>query len=123
MNNLLTTVTLESARRKKDRSVTLTFNTQLEQSSEQFMQMDNLLNDAGVLYFKSNGQLTKEEIKELDNVELEVEGKTKGQRLRNVLYVLWEQTTQMNDNMDFNNFYANKMEEVIEHFKGKLENN
>lgn len=116
MSNLLIQVTLDRSNRKKDKSVSLTFITQLEQSSEEFMKIDSLLNDSGVLYFKSNGNLTKEEINALDEVEIEVEGKTKSQRLRNVLYVLNKQT----ENGDFKNFYADEMERIIEHYKGKL---
>ncbi len=71
MSNLLIQVTLDRANRKKDKAVSLTFITQLEQSSEEFMQIDSILNDSGVLYFKSNGNLTKEEIKELEGVEIE----------------------------------------------------
>jgi len=116
MANLLIPVTLDRSNRKKDKSVSLTFITQLEQTSEEFMKIDSLLNDSGVLYFKSNGNLTKEEINALDDVEIEVEGKTKSQRLRNVLYILNKQ----NKDIDFHTFYADEMERIIEHFKGKL---
>jgi|TARA_Y100000310_G_scaffold167497_1_gene167261 hypothetical protein len=117
--NLLRAVTLDRASRRKDKSVSLTFITQTEQSSEEFMEIDNALGDSGVLYFKPNGQLTTEEVKELDNVEIEVEGKTKSQRLRNVLYVLWGNGVASDD--DFNNFYSNEMEKIIQHYKDKLD--
>ncbi len=45
-------------------------------------------------------------------------GKTPSQRLRNVLYVLWEQSTQ---EKEFKEFYKDKLEEIINHFKSKLE--
>tara|TARA_R110000744_G_scaffold148351_1_gene261361 strand:- start:1056 stop:1415 length:360 start_codon:yes stop_codon:yes gene_type:complete len=116
MANLITQVTLDRANRKKDKSVSLTFITQLEQSSEQFMEIDELLGDSGVIMFKSSGNLTTEEVKALDGVEIEVEGKTKSERLRNVLYVLNKQ-----DNIgDFKEFYVTEMERIIEHYKGKL---
>lgn len=122
MDKLITQVTLDSATRKKDRSVSLRFTTTLEQSSEEFMKMDKLINDTGLIYFKSSGQLTKEEIRELDNVELEVEGKTKSQRLRNVLYVYWEQLKDSPSKTQlFNDFYSDAMEKIIEHYKSKLE--
>ena len=124
MNNLLIQVALDRSNRRKDKSVSLTFITQLEQSSEEFMKIDSLLNDSGVLYFKSNGNLTKEEIKELESVEIEVEGKSKSQRLRNVMYILHQQLSESNAvirNISFNDFYATKMEEIIEHYKGNLE--
>ena len=116
MSNLLVQVTLDRSNRKKDRSVSLTFITQLEQSSEEFMKIDSLLNDSGVLYFKSNGNLTKEEINALDEVEIEVEGKTRSQKLRNLFYILNKQ----NENIDFKKFYADEMDRIYEHFKGKL---
>ena len=116
--NLLRKVTLDRANRKKDKSVSFTFTTQLEESSEGFMEIDKLLGSNGVMYFKDSGNLTTEEVKELDNVEIEVEGKTKSQRLRNVLYVFWEQ--QYKDSFEFNDFYTAEMERIIEHYKQKL---
>jgi hypothetical protein len=116
MANLITQVTLDRANRKKDKSVSLTFITQLEQSSEQFMAIDELLGDSGVIMFKSSGNLTTEEVKALDGVEIEVEGKTKSERLRNVLYVLNKQ----GNTGDFKEFYVTEMERIIEHYKGKL---
>ena len=44
-------------------------------------------------------------------------GKTPSQRLRNTLYVLWEQSSQAESSKDF---YNNKIEEIINHFKSKL---
>lgn len=109
-------VTLERANRLKDRSVSITFNTSLEESPEGFMEIDKEINQAGIIYFKSSGDLTAQEIKEIDNVEIEIEGKTKSQRMRNVLYVMWEQSGEG----EFKDFYSLKMEEIISHFKKKL---
>ena len=122
--NLLRQVTFDRANRKKDKSVSMTFITQLEQSTDDFMQIDKILNDSGVLYFKSN--LTIEEVKSLEDTEIEVEGKTKSQRLRNVLYIFWKQlidSKELDDvkpNQTFNDFYSNEMEKIIEHYKNKL---
>lgn len=115
--NLLRQVTLDRATRKKDKSVSLTFITSLEQSSDEFKAIDEMLDNTGLLYFKPQGNLTNVEIKELDNVDLEIEGKSKSQRLRNVLYVY----NQQKGNKDFKEFYANEMERIIEHYKSKLD--
>ena len=49
----------------------------------------------------------------------EEEGKkTKGQRLRAVFYRLWERNKEGYD--DFEQYYAHRMERVIEYYKGKL---
>jgi len=116
--SLLKQVTLDRINRKKDRSISMTFITQLEQSSIDLMQIDELVNDSGVIYFKSSGNLTQEEITELENVEVEVEGKTKSQRLRNVLYIYHKQTKS---DKSFNDFYADEMERIIKHFRNKLD--
>jgi len=109
-------VILDRASRKKDKSVSLTFITELEQSSAEFMEIDSNLDKHGVIYFKTNGKLTEEEVEQIDNVDIQAEGKTKSQRLRNVLFIY----NQQNNNKDFKEFYADEMEKVIEHYKSKL---
>lgn len=107
---------LDRSRRLKDKSVSITFITSLEQTPESFMEIDKLTNSHGIVYFKSQGQLTKEEIDLIEKSEIEVEGKTKSQRLRNVLYKVWEQE----EIGSFNDFYADEMERIITHYKSKL---
>ena len=109
-------VTLDRASRKKDKSVSLTFITELEQSSAEFMEIDSNLDKHGVIYFKTNGKLTEEEVEQIDKVDIQAEGKTKSQRLRNVLFIY----NQQNGDKDFKEFYADEMEKVIEHYKSKL---
>ena len=113
---MITQVTLEAANRKKDRSVSLRFTTDLEQSTDQFMEMDSLVNSRGILYFSQKGELTQAEIDAIDNTEIELEGKTKSQRLRSVMYVYAKQ-----NDLDFNDFYAGQMEKIIQKYKDKLE--
>ena len=115
--NILRTVVLDRINRKKDKSVSITFITDNEQTSEQFMELDKQLDQRGVLYFKPKGLLTTAEADELDNVDIELEGKTQSQRLRNVLFVYWQQS---NSNLEFKQFYKSETEKIIEHYKGKL---
>lgn len=51
-------------------------------------------------------------------VEKELETKSPSTRLRNVLYVLWE---QLGSKGDFNDFYRHHMEKIIETYKLKLD--
>lgn len=44
--------------------------------------------------------------------------KTQSQRLRAVIYRIWETTTQT---QDFDAYYKSEMERIIEHFKTKLD--
>jgi len=48
-----------------------------------------------------------------------MDAKTPSQRLRSVLFLLWQQ--QKENGMEFEKFYENKMETLISQEKGKLE--
>ena len=114
---ILRQVTLTRANRKADKSVSMTFVTELEQSSSEFMEIDEVLNNNGILYFKSFGQLTTQEVEELDNLDIEVNGKTKSQRLRNALFVLWKKTESLQTKEEF---YSTYMEKFINHITGQI---
>ncbi len=107
---------LTSFKRLKDKSVNVTFNLQ-EISSEDFMEIDTQIDSFGIVYFSLKGILTDQEKKAIDEVSLEVGGKTQSERIRNVLYRLHEQTETEEE---FDSFYKRKTNEIIEHFKNKL---
>lgn len=115
--NLLRQVTLNRANRKADRSASLQFTTQLEQTKEEMSDIDGEIGQSGVMYFKPSGELTQKEIDEIEKSNIEVEGKSKSQRLRNVLYRLWEQEESTED---FNTFYSQRMELMINQIKDRL---
>ena len=117
MTRIIRQVSFDRANRKKDKSVSLTFITDMEQSTDEFMEIDRLIGTRGIIYYSDRGELTQSEIESLDAVDIELEGKTKSQRLRSVLYIL----SQQEGVDDFKTFYSQKMEQIIEHYKGKLE--
>ncbi len=116
--NILKQVSLKKASRKADKSVSIQFITDLEQSPEQLMEMDRLIDKRGILYFTDKGELTQDEIDELDNVDLELEGKSMSQRLRSVLFVYYDQLGRQGD---FKDFYKSYMNKQIENIKSKLD--
>lgn len=69
-----------------------------------------------------NCNLTVEPLDEkaegIEMIDRELETKTKSQRLRAVLFILWKQEGEQGK---FEDYYKNKMEGLIEHFKNKLE--
>jgi len=116
MNKILKQVTLTSTPRLKDRTIKMSFVTDLEQTSEQYMEIDSALNSKGVLYFKSDSDLSQDEIDSIDDVDIEFKGKTKSQRLKSVIWILSQQ-----EGADSKDFYSKKMEEIIEHIKSKID--
>lgn len=117
MANIIRQVTFERANRRKDKSVSLSFTTDLEQSTLEFMEMDKLIGSRGVIHYSDRGELTQAEIDKLDEVDVELEGKTKSQRLRSVLYLYSKQLGEE----DFKKFYSEYMEKIIQAYKNKLD--
>jgi hypothetical protein len=120
MKGILRQVTLDRASRRKDKSISITFITELEETSQDYIEIDQQLDQRGVLYFKPSGELTQKELDEIDNVDVVNEGKSKSQRLRNVLYITWQ---QLGDKYDapFETYYADTMEYVIGRYKSNLD--
>ena len=119
MTKILCPVTLDGYGRRKDRSVTLRFITQ-EKTSQEIMNIDAMLDRYGILYFRGEEKMNTDEVEELDNIDLDLydEPKSQSQRLRSVLFILWKQE---GGEGDFKKFYKQKTEEIIQHFKNKLE--
>tara|TARA_R100000988_G_scaffold68593_1_gene35123 strand:+ start:54 stop:422 length:369 start_codon:yes stop_codon:yes gene_type:complete len=119
MSKILCPAILDGYTRRKDRSVTLRFITQ-EKTSSEIMGIDSTLDQFGILYFRGEEKMNADEIEELDSIDLDVydEPKSQSQRLRNVLYILWKQDGEKGD---FKKYYKQKTEEIIQHFKNKLD--
>lgn len=120
--NLIKAAQLVGYQRKRDKSVSLRFETQ-ELSSHEIMEIDTLLECFGYLMFKPENKLTEQEIKELDSLETDLydNPKTQSQRLRNVLFK-WHMK-QVVDNViscDFKEYYKLETERIIQHYKNKL---
>ena len=108
-----------SYKRLKDKSVNVTYNLQ-ELNSEDLMEFDRELDQHGTLFFSAKSVITdkeKEEIKKaIDSQDVEIHGKTKSKRLYNAMYVYCQQ-----NRLDFERFYAEEMEKIIQHYKNKLQ--
>jgi hypothetical protein len=110
---------LESYRSLKDRTLKLVFET-AEPNPDQSKEIQASLMQAGYLAFNrdpfsSSQQKFIEELK----TDYDDPGKTPSKRLRAVLYRNWEQDNKGYDN--FQRYYDIHMEQIIQHFKGKLD--
>lgn len=110
---------LDSFRSMVDRGIKVTFTTG-ELSPEQVANIQYSFQKAGFLAFSPDPFATHQ-LEEIDKLKVEFSdtGKPPSQRLRAVLYRLYEQNQE--GYKTFQDFYNSKMEVLIEHFKGKLE--
>ena len=103
----------------KDKTLKLVFETN-EVTPEQMTNIAKNLQQFGYLAFKTE-LFKQKEIDSLDNLDTKYQskGKSNSQRLRNVLFVKFEQDN--NGFKTFNDFYDSEMNIIIEHFKNKLD--
>ncbi len=116
MEGLLIPVIVESIKSLKDGSVSVNIATQ-ELSPGKAAELFSLRNMVCFAYFSAK-QIESNEKKIIDSLDVELKGKTPGQRLRNVMYLKWK-----NDNEgypDAQAYYVGKMEAIIEHYKADL---
>jgi hypothetical protein len=110
--------TLESYRSLKDRTLKITFETN-ELNAQDLLGIAENLNSFGFLAFK-NDPYRDEEKKAIETAETGYgdKGKTPSQRLRGVLYVMYERNNEGFDT--FTRFYDHYMEKIIREFKSQL---
>jgi hypothetical protein len=110
---------LESYRSLKDKTLKIVFESN-ELTPEQTMGVAGSLQQFGYLAFKNEPFKNNEkEVIDALKADYEDKGKTPSSRLRNVLYVSYEQNNE--GYKTFVDFYAAKMETIINHYKSKLD--
>lgn len=110
---------MDSFRSLKDRTLKITFETN-EPTPEQMKDIALGVQKFGFLCFKQGdkqGELQKI-MEQIPQVDLEF-GKTKSQRLRGVLWKLWEQDDKGYE--VFDDFYNHHMEKIITQIKSRLD--
>lgn len=110
---------LEGIRTLKDKSLKVTFETQELNPQDMLGVMENI-NTFGYLAFKPE-PFKQEERAILEDLETEFEdrGKTPSQRLRAVLYRMWQKNSEGFDTSV--RHYEHHMEKILNHFKSKLD--
>ena len=102
-----------------DGSLSINIHTQ-ELNDDTMTRIFNLRKTPGMVLI-SPDEISKAEIDLVSNFNTSIDhnkGKTPSQRLRGVLYRVWEQGSQR---YDFNLWYDKKMNDIIEKFKTTLE--
>jgi len=109
---------LASFRSLKDKTLMLNFETQ-EPSPAQFTEIALSSQKYGYLVFSGN-QLTDEQLNEIDSAKNDLydSNKTPSKRLRNVLFVWYQQDNKGYEK--FEDYYLYQMERIINNVKEKL---
>jgi hypothetical protein len=118
MNGLLLPGIVSSIRSLKDGSVSICVETQ-ELSPHKAGELFSLRNKVIAMYLSEKDTIPQKELDQVDNIEVDSGGKSQSQRLRNVLYRVFEQ--QPEGYKEFDLFYRAKTEKIIEHLKSKLQ--
>lgn len=116
--SVLTTGVINGFRVLQDRTVRLTFDLQEITDPAKLAEIVSL-NGKFSKVLISDENIIKEVSDVVENMEVEEEGrKSESQRMRAVLYRLWEQDPDGID--DFSLFYRSRMDRLIDQIKDKL---
>lgn len=92
---LLKQCTLDGVTRRKDKSLKISFITNLEQTSQELMEVDSLLDSNGILYFKQGEGVSTEELLAIDETNLDQPKKrTESQETRIKIWQCWKELTE-----------------------------
>ena len=117
MIGLLIPTLVENISTRKDRTVKIVLGTQ-ELSPAKAGELFNLMNQVAMTYICPKG-VSQSEIDQVDQASPNMEGKSQSQRIRNVLYKLYEQNNE--GFKSFDDYYRSKTDKIIEHLKNKIE--
>jgi sugar diacid utilization regulator len=108
---------IESISTRRDKTLKVTIGTQ-ELSPNQASDIFVLNQRFAYIGLKEEPFTQSEEVL-IAGLKSEINQKTPSQRLRSILYKLYEQDNK--GYKDFGTFYASEMERIIEHFKSKID--
>jgi len=117
MNTIQISGILESITTRKDGTLKLIFGTQEIKDHSSIANLFSLVHAYGYCLF-SPQKIKEEDVKIPEFVPEFKSDKTPSQRLRSCLYVLYE---QQKPDIDFDSWYKQKMEKIIEFVKEKLD--
>src|SRR6185369_1974564 len=118
MTGILIAAQIERIATRKDRKVAITIGTQ-ELNPDKAGQLFQIQDRLVCVYISEKETIPQSEIDKVDALNPEFGNKTQSQRMRNVLYKLFEQRNE--GFKDFDSFYKHHTDIIIEHLKKKLD--
>lgn len=117
MKGILFPCIVESLRSRKDKTIAITLGTN-EVSPEKAGELFNTNGHLVTCYLSIKELITDDEKEIIDSVEAPTQGKRPSQRMRAVIYRMWEQDNE--GYTDHNLHYIHWMDKIITQLKAKL---
>lgn len=119
MTGILIPAILESISTRADGTVKVTIGTQ-ELSQGKAGELFALTRKVAMIYISPKETVDQKELDQVDKLDPDfTNAKTQSQRLRAVLFKLWDQAPE--GFKDFDSYYKSKTDVIIEHFKAKIQ--
>ncbi len=115
MKPIQISATMDRANRRKDRTISVTFTSNAEISTDDYSEIDRRLLQEGWLLFSSNELQTEDLPKEQAPAK---DSKKPSLRMRGVLWHIWDQNTDKSE--EFQTYYERQMEKLIIKLKEQL---
>ncbi len=117
MSGIGIAVIVEGVRTRKDRTLAVTLGCQ-ELNPHQAGQIVEMNGKLCALYLTEKESIPQEIIDQVEEADIDLPGKSQGQRIRGVLYKLFEQDKE--GYQTFDEYYHSKTEKIITHLKSKI---
>lgn len=118
MTGLLLPAIVNTLRTLKDGSISICFETQ-ELSPSKAGELFSYRGKLVGLYLSAKETIPQKEMDQVDAIDVDLPGRTKSQRVRNVLYRIWE--VQSDGHKTFESYYNFQMEKHITDLKTHLD--
>ena len=116
-NGILLASIIENISTRSDGTIKVVLGTQ-ELSQGKAGELFALNRKLAAVYISPKTTIDQKELDQVDSVDVDMPGKSQSQRLRSVLFVLFEQDNE--GHKDFKTFYHAKTEVIITHLKSKI---
>lgn len=117
MNGIILSCEVETIQTRRDRTIKIVLGTQ-ELSHDNAAELLDMVNKIAAVHISPKETISQDEIDMVDDLDPEFERKSQSQRIRNVLYKLYEQDGE--GFRDFNDFYHSHTEKIIEQLKKRI---
>lgn len=117
MTGILLSSIVENIATRRDGTIKVTLGTQ-ELSQGKAGELFLLNGKLAAVYISAKDTIDQKTLDQVDSIEVDLPGKSQSQRMRSVLFILFEQDRE--GHKDFKSYYHAKTELLIDHLKSKI---